>query len=303
MGQTLSEPITTKKTSTFENSFCKVASSSMQGWRISMEDAHTVQMSIDGDATHNFFGVYDGHGGTQSALYTQEHLHSKLNTQPAFKTGDYKEALIKAFLDLDREMLEDRSGKFSTSGCTAVTLLTKSNTLYCANCGDSRAVLSERGQAVPLSYDHKPSNEEELRRIRAAGGFVEFNRVNGTLALSRALGDFEFKSATRPPKDQMVTAVPEVSATPLNDNHEFVILACDGIWDVMSSQEVIDFVRPKIATGQGLDTICESLLTRCLAPVTGAGGMGCDNMTVTIISLLQGNGWGRLVEKCNRPLI
>lgn len=267
-----------------------------------MEDAHTVEISVNGDPTHNFFGVYDGHGGTQSAIYTEESLHNKLISQPAFKAANYKEALTKAFIDLDQEMYEEKTGRFSTSGCTAVTVLTKSNTLYCANCGDSRAVLSERGNAVPLSFDHKPNNEEEMRRIRAAGGFVEFNRVNGTLALSRALGDFEFKSATRVPKDQMVSAVPEITVTPLNDNHEFVVLACDGIWDVLSSQEVIDFIRPKLAEGISPDMICESVLTKCLAPVTAMGGTGCDNMTITIVSLLQGQGWGKLVEKCNRPL-
>jgi len=267
-----------------------------------MEDAHTVQITVDGDPSHNFFGVYDGHGGTQTAQYTQDRLHAKLVSQPAFKAGDYKDALIKAFVDLDKEMYEEKSGKFATSGCTAVTMLTKDNTMYCANSGDSRAVLSERGQAVPLSFDHKPSNEEEMRRIRAAGGFVEFNRVNGTLALSRALGDFEFKCATRSPKDQMVTAVPEVTATPLNDNHEFVVLACDGIWDVLTSQEVIDFIRPKLAEGLSPDTICEAVLSKCLAPVTGMGGTGCDNMTICLVVLLQGQGWGRLIEKCNRPL-
>eukprot|EP00116_Pleurobrachia_bachei_P005233 sb/3465495/ len=205
MGQTLSEPITTKKTTQHESTFCKVASSSMQGWRISMEDAHTTQLSIGGNTRTNFFGVYDGHGGSQSAYYTQENLHKKITSQPAFKSGNVEEALVKAFVELDKDMHEDSECRFTTSGCTSVVVMTRNNQIYCANCGDSRAVLSERGQAIPLSFDHKPGNEEELSRIKAAGGFVEFNRVNGTLALSRALGDFEFKRGNLAPKDQMVT--------------------------------------------------------------------------------------------------
>lgn len=267
-----------------------------------MEDAHTTQLSIGGNTRTNFFGVYDGHGGSQSAYYTQENLHKKITSQPAFKSGNVEEALVKAFVELDKDMQEDSECRFTTSGCTSVVVMTRNNQIYCANCGDSRAVLSERGQAIPLSFDHKPGNEEELSRIKAAGGFVEFNRVNGTLALSRALGDFEFKRGNLAPKDQMVTAVPEVTVTPMNENQEFIVLACDGIWDVLTSQEVVDFIRPKLAEGQNPSRICEAILTRCLAPSTAVGGLGCDNMTITLVSLMQDQGWGRLVEKCNRPL-
>lgn len=74
------------------------------------------------------------------------------------------------------------------------------------NVGDSRAVASCSGVAEPLSFDHKPANEEEAKRIIAAGGWVEFNRVNGNLALSRALGDFIFKrNDEKRPEEQIVT--------------------------------------------------------------------------------------------------
>lgn len=132
------------------------------------------------------------------------------------------------------------------------------------NAGDSRAVCSVVGEARPLSHDHKPSNEKEARRIIAAGGWVEFNRVNGNLALSRALGDFAFKTNdTMPAEEQVVTgehkkfqktfhnckfsAFPDVITDTLTPDHEFIVLACDGIWDVMTNQEVVDFVREKLA--------------------------------------------------------
>lgn len=98
------------------------------------------------------------------------------------------------------------------------------------NAGDSRTVLGIKGRAKPLSFDHKPQNEGEKARIVAAGGFVDFGRVNGNLALSRAIGDFEFKkSADLPPEQQIVTALPDVTVHEMSDDDEFLVVACDGM--------------------------------------------------------------------------
>jgi len=114
--------------------------------------------------------------------------------------------------------------------------------------GDSRAIASVRGRVQNLSYDHKPNNELEAKRIVAAGGWVEFNRVNGNLALSRALGDFVFKKNDgKRAEEQIVTAYPDVDVKDLTSDHEFILLACDGIWDVLSNEEVLEFVRSRIA--------------------------------------------------------
>jgi protein phosphatase 2C family protein 2/3 len=114
--------------------------------------------------------------------------------------------------------------------------------------GDSRAIASVRGRVQQLSYDHKPNNELEAKRIIAAGGWVEYNRVNGNLALSRALGDFVFKkNENKAAEEQIVTAYPDVDIKELTSDHEFVLLACDGIWDVLSNDEVLEFVRTRIA--------------------------------------------------------
>lgn len=92
-------------------------------------------------------------------------------------------------------------------------------------------MLGIKGRAKPLSFDHKPQNEGEKARICAAGGFVDFGRVNGNLALSRAIGDFEFKkSADLPPEQQIVTAFPDVTIHELSDDDEFLVIACDGQW-------------------------------------------------------------------------
>ena len=151
----------------------------------------------------------------------------------------------------------------------------------------------------------------EKARITAAGGFVDFGRVNGNLALSRALGDFEFKkSAELSPEQQIVTAYPDVTVHEIVDDDEFLVIACDGmfsaessgyqltyltelifsigIWDCQSSQAVIEFVRRGVAAKQELSKICENMMDNCLASNSETGGVGCDNMTMIIIGLLRG---------------
>lgn len=140
-----------------------------------------------------------------------------------------------------------------------------------------------------MSYDHKPVNKGENSRIVAAGGFVEFGRVNGNLALSRALGDFEFKqNRNLPAESQIVTADPDIITHTSTPEDEFLIIACDGIWDVLKSQEVVDFTRRLIADGKPLHEICEDMLDKCCAPDSDWGGVGCDNMTFMVIALLNG---------------
>lgn len=177
----------------------------MQGWRVHMEDAHTHILSLPDDPSAAFFAVFDGHGGADVAQYAGKHLHKFVVKQPSYET-DPGEALQQSFLDIDDAMLEDELLQEHVAGSTAVTVLIKGGKLYCANAGDSRAVACVNGRVDALSLDHKPNSEEEKRRICEAGGYVEYNRVNGSLALSRALGDFGFKRNTsKTPQEQIVT--------------------------------------------------------------------------------------------------
>lgn len=129
--------------------------------------------------------------------------------------------------------------------------------------------------------------------------------MNGNLALSRAIGDFEFKkSAELSPEQQIVTAFPDVTVHEISGDDEFLVIACDGsftvssgftfilttlgIWDCQSSQAVVEFVRRGIAAKQDLDKICENMMDNCLASNSETGGVGCDNMTMSIIAILNG---------------
>lgn len=303
MGQTLSEPVVEKKSQNGEGETLIFGVSSMQGWRISMEDAHACVLDMQAESDErngekiatpadqrlSFFGVYDGHGGDKVAIYTGENLHKIVAKQEAFKQGNIEQALKDGFLATDRAILSDPQYEEEVSGCTASVGIISKNKIYVANSGDSRSVLGIKGRAKPLSSDHKPQNEGEKARIHAAGGFVDFGRVNGNLALSRAIGDFEFKkSADLPPEQQIVTAFPDVSIHEVHDDDEFLVIACDGIWDCQSSQAVIEFVRRGIVAKQELSAICENMMDNCLSSNSDTGGVGCDNMTMVIIGLLQG---------------
>uniref|UniRef100_A0A0R3RIH7 protein-serine/threonine phosphatase n=1 Tax=Elaeophora elaphi TaxID=1147741 RepID=A0A0R3RIH7_9BILA len=207
----------------------------------------------------------------------------------------------EGFLALDEKMRNDDEMRDDMSGTTAVVVLIKNKKIYCGNVGDSRAVACVSGAAYPLSFDHKPANENEARRIVAAGGWVEFNRVNGNLALSRALGDFAFKkNDSKSAEEQIVTACPDVTVCDLTYDHEFIILACDGIWDVMSNQEVVEFCRERLAAGCEPEAVCEELLSRCLAPDCQMGGLGCDNMTAVLVCLLQEDTPEAYIARCSR---
>eukprot|EP00929_Paragymnodinium_shiwhaense_P041287 TRINITY_DN21466_c0_g1_i1.p1 TRINITY_DN21466_c0_g1~~TRINITY_DN21466_c0_g1_i1.p1 ORF type:complete len:435 (+),score=106.39 TRINITY_DN21466_c0_g1_i1:140-1444(+) len=191
----------------------------------------------------------------------------------------------------------DKEGKLPAKnvGCTAVSiLLTPGSELICANAGDSRAVLCRKGKALPLSQDHKPNSRGEKMRIEAAGGsVVEMSRpggrpmfrVNGNLNLSRSIGDLAFKTRTDlRPHDQVICCVPDIIVERVTPDDEFMVLACDGIWDVKSNQEVCKFFRQRILRGQPLEKAVEDLMDECLASdPKKSQGLGCDNMTCIVV--------------------
>lgn len=184
------------------------------------------------------------------------------------------------------EVLSNSKYRGPAAGCTAVVALIQGDTLLVANAGDSRCIVSRKGQAIEMSTDHKPDNPDERARIMNAGGFVTAGRVNASLNLSRALGDMEYKQNTNlPPREQIVTAYPEVRTLKLEPGDDFLVLACDGIWDVKTNQQVVDFVRERLSQSKPLSKIVEELFDTCIAPNTSGTGLGCDNMSAIVVTL------------------
>ncbi|GAA0149591.1 protein phosphatase [Lithospermum erythrorhizon] len=144
-----------------------------------------------------------------------------------------------------------------------------------ANAGDSRAVLGKRGRAIELSKDHKPNCTSEKQRIERLGGVIYDGYLNGQLSVARALGDWHMKG----PKGSLypLSSEPELEELILTEEDEFLIIGCDGLWDVMSSQYAVTIVRKELMVHNNPDICSGELVKEALKRNT------CDNLTVVIV--------------------
>ena len=298
MGNYLSEPDKEKQgRKDGKNSWLEFGACGMQGWRQHMEDAHMCIVNFNGKAEEALFAVFDGHGGREVAAFSKQNFPRVLLESDLYKNGEYLEALRRGYLRLDELLNEQDKEKWQSVGCTAVSLFFKDKDIFVANAGDSRAVLCRRGVAVNLTEDHKPTHPDERCRIQDAGGIVVYGRVNGNLNLSRSIGDLAFKNETQLiPEKQIITANPDIFHRVIDtEQDEFIVIACDGIWEVMDSQSVCDFIKPKLrevqspATEIQLSAVVAQLLDAvCSQNVGKARGKGLDNLTCVILDLRPG---------------
>lgn len=210
--------------------------STFKGKRASMEDYFETKISEVGGQMVAFFGVFDGHGGPRTAEYLKNNLFNNLCNHPDF-IKDTKSAIVEAFKQTDANYLSEEKGQQKDAGSTASTALLVGDRLLVANVGDSRVVACRDGSALPLSIDHKPDRSDERQRIEDAGGFVIWAgtwRVGGVLAVSRAFGDKLLK--------QFVTAEPEIMEQEI-DGVDFIIIASDGLWNVISNKDAVSLVQ------------------------------------------------------------
>lgn len=194
------------------------------------------------------------------------------------------------------EASADKKNAFNLVGSTAIVVLVdcSSGRVAVANCGDSRAVLCRNGKAIDLSEDHKPELKGEEERIRKAGGHVAMvgpcHRIDGWgLNLSRALGDFHYKArADLPPEQQKVIAVPEIQTLELTEDDEFLVLGCDGIFELHTSQKVVNIVRQGLEAGLSLEKAVEDLVDKSCSPnLMKTRGKGGDNCSAIVVRILR----------------
>jgi protein phosphatase 1L len=199
-----------------------------------MEDYHVAKFVQHNGRELGLFAIYDGHLGDSVPAYLQKNLFANILKEEEFWT-DPQRSISKAYERTDESVLT-HTPDLGRGGSTAVTaILINGKQLWVANVGDSRAVLSRRGQAIQLSIDHEPNTERSS--IENRGGFVsnmpgDVARVNGQLAVSRAFGDRNLKSHLR--------CDPDVTNADIDASSDFLILASDGLWKVMSNQESVD---------------------------------------------------------------
>ncbi|XP_052190719.1 probable protein phosphatase 2C 59 isoform X1 [Diospyros lotus] len=269
---------------------------SSPGKRSSMEDFYETRIDgVDGEIV-GLFGVFDGHGGARAAEYVKQNLFSNLIKHPKF-ISDTKSAIglyflcscfelfnqftsylfwillstADAYSHTDSEFLKSENNQNRDAGSTASTAILVGDRLLVANVGDSRAVICRGGDAIAVSRDHKPDQTDERQRIEDAGGFVMWAgtwRVGGVLAVSRAFGDRLLK--------QFVVADPEIQEQKVDSSLEFLILASDGLWDVVTNEEAVAMVKPIQEPEAGAKRLMQEACQR------GSG----DNITIVVVRFL-----------------
>uniref|UniRef100_M4BCH9 PPM-type phosphatase domain-containing protein n=1 Tax=Hyaloperonospora arabidopsidis (strain Emoy2) TaxID=559515 RepID=M4BCH9_HYAAE len=283
-----------------------------------IQDMCVESLSRLGLHPQSYFAVYDGHGGEEASLFLGEVLHLNIadafympkaelrplvDKSPEELQSMITKRLTDAFEQTDEEFLN--GSERPQAGSTATTVLVAGNYIFVSNVGDSRTVLSRAGKAERLSNDHKPSRPDEAQRIRDTGGFVIHGRIMGELAVSRAFGDAPFKTfdLPEPPaedvdskprsdydsqelpinpndilKGPLVIPTPEVTVTELTDDCDFLMLASDGLYDVMKDQEAVDFLRQKIEQLGDVQRAAEAIVEHAIYHQRST-----DNVTCVVV--------------------
>lgn len=199
----------------------------------------------------SYFGLFDGHGGSFCANFLADHLHRyifRLMNNGEDIIDSIKQGFLQAENDFTSESL---SSNFDNSGSCAICALVLQNHIFLANVGDSRAIISYGNGKITaqVSIDHKPDEENEKNRIQKAGGVIvrtgalQVARVMpGRLSVSRSFGDLNAKIKKLGGKPGVVVASPDVFRVKLTDNLDFLVLASDGIFDVLRNDEVAEVV-------------------------------------------------------------
>ncbi|CAH2069460.1 unnamed protein product [Thlaspi arvense] len=279
----------------------KYGVASVCGRRREMEDAVAVHPFLFRQQTEyssgfHYCAVYDGHGCSHVAMRCRERLH-ELVREEFEADADWEKSMARSFTRMDLEAVALNAGGAANCRCelqrpdcdavgsTAVVSVLTPEKIIVANCGDSRAVLCRNGKPIPLSSDHKPDRPDELDRIQAAGGRVIYwdgPRVLGVLAMSRAIGDNYLKP--------YVISKPEVTVTDRVNEDDFLILASDGLWDVVSNETACNVVRMCLGgkVKSGLSPSPERDLAGAGTVVIGGGEIsdkGCEEASILLTRL------------------
>ncbi|XP_055255646.1 protein phosphatase 1E [Moschus berezovskii] len=256
----------------------------IKNMRRKMEDKHVcipdfnMLFNLEDQEEQAYFAVFDGHGGVDAAIYASVHLHVNLVRQEMFP-HDPAEALCRAFRVTDERFVQKAARESLRCGTTGVVTFIRGNMLHVAWVGDSQVMLVRKGQAVELMKPHKPDREDEKQRIEALGGCVVWFgawRVNGSLSVSRAIGDAEHKP--------YICGDADSASTVLDGTEDYLILACDGFYDTVNPDEAVKVVSDHLKENNGDSSMVAHKL---VASARDAGSS--DNITVIVVFLRDMN--------------
>lgn len=239
-------------------------------YRPYMEDTYCCVDNFAGDVTWGLFAVFDGHGGSTVSEYLKERFPEELRDRIQYENpSDLVSVIEETFEKIDKEIKMIDSDQWGSTACVAVIRMESAHrVLYVANVGDTRALLSRNGVEERLSIDHRLSEKSEYQRITKSGGLIMNDRVGGTLILTRAFGDYALK-------DSGVIATPTIRKHFLRPFDRFVVIASDGLFDVMTDQEVI----ANCDIEESADKISKKLVAKALE------GGSQDNLCWCVIKL------------------
>ncbi|GAA5915868.1 PP2C family serine/threonine-protein phosphatase [Sporobolomyces salmoneus] len=268
--------------------------------RRTMEDAHSFIYDFGGVRDQGFWAVWDGHAGKHAAEWCGMEFHKYLlaNLNQSSPSTSVPSILNKTFQQVDSHLSHLATSRNLHSGCTAVVAFLRLEDAQGNAVGGKKGTaglgegivfekegeeegggvkvegpaqvvegVSRGGKAVRLSYDHKGTDLSEVKRITDAGGFVLNNRVNGVLAVTRALGDSSMK--------EFVVGKPYTTETELGEKDDWLIVACDGLWDVCSDEEAVEICRKSL----NAQDASQRLLDHALA------NFSTDNLSVLVVDL------------------
>ncbi|XP_028760707.1 probable protein phosphatase 2C 27 [Neltuma alba] len=229
----------------------------------------------------SFYGVFDGHDGESAAKFVRDYL-PRLIVEDADFPLEMEKVVTRSFLETDAAFAKSCSlESCMPSGTTALTAIVHGRSLLVANAGDCRAVLSRCGGAIEMSKDHRPLCTKERTRIESLGGFIDDDGyLNGKLGVTRALGDWHLKGMKEMSERGQggpLTAEPELKLMTLTKEDEFLIIGCDGIWDVFTSQNAIDFARRRLRKHNDVKLCCKEMVGEAMKRGS------TDNLTVVMV--------------------
>nr|KYP36857.1 putative protein phosphatase 2C 27 [Cajanus cajan] len=256
------------------------------GERPYMEDTHICigdlakkfNYDVLSEEAVSFYGVFDGHGGKSAAQFVRDNLPRVIVEDVKFPL-ELEKVVKRSFLETDAAFLKTSSHEPSlSSGTTALTAIIFGRTLLVANAGDCRAVLSRHGRAIEMSKDHRPNCNNERMRVESLGGFIDDGYLNGQLAVTRALGDWHLEGMKEmSERGGPLSAEPELKLMTLTKEDEFLVIASDGIWDVFSSQNAVDFARRRLQEHNDEKLCCKEIVQEAIKRGS------TDNLTVVMV--------------------
>ncbi|KAB2618862.1 protein phosphatase 2C 27 [Pyrus ussuriensis x Pyrus communis] len=257
------------------------------GGRTHMEDTHLCIGDLAKKFGYNllseeaisFYGVFDGHGGKDAAHFVRDNLPRVIVEDADFPL-ELEKVITRSFMETDSAFAKKCSREASlASGTTALTAMIFGRSLLVANAGDCRAVLSRCGVAIEMSKDHRPCCTKERMRVESLGGYIDDGYLNGQLGVTRALGNWHLEGMKDAgERGGPLSAIPELKLTTLSKDDEFLIIGTDGIWDVFTSQNAVDFARRRLQEHNDVKLCCKQIVEEAIK--RGA----TDNLTLVMVS-------------------